>query len=172
MKLILLFLSISFLCGQSIGGGISVASSSKMGYEQPIVGGWLRGQLGPLRTLGEVDNSQKWWVKDGLSWRITSSLDTPDYRGLSALGIMEFRQHRNSQWTKRGFSVGPGVRYKYLYSYYLFPDSSPNRTSSLAAGVEIIRKHIFVQSEYRSYWFCCTGGSSGWSISTRLGYIF
>jgi hypothetical protein len=143
-----------------------------MGYESPAVGGWVRMQHDWARVAGEVDNSQKQWLDNGLSWRVTATADTPAWRGLSALAATQIRQHRNDQWTKTGWSAGPGVRWRWLYSYYLVPDTSPNRTQTWASGAEITSGRWFTQVEYARYWFTNTNGSSGWALSTRLGYLF
>jgi hypothetical protein len=158
----------------SVSAGASISNASSLGYTAPTLGAWGQWRGGPVRVLGEWRKAEKWWVGDGWTWGVRGSLDSPAWRGLSALAVGGVVQHRNSQWTKAGGYYGGGLRWGPAYSWYSPADTSPNRVSTWLAGVELTgtgRWAPAVAVEYQRLWFCCTGASSGWSVALRVGLV-
>lgn len=177
MKLLLPVILALCLCQtgfsqRTVAAGASIAAAQSMGYRSPAVGGWLRGQAGPVRVIGEVDNSRKAWLDDGLSWRVVGTVDSPAWRGLSALAVGSWVQHRNSEYTKAGASIGGGLRWGPLYGWYALPDSSSNRTSAVVFGAETTRGRVYLGWEARRYRFDQSSARmGGWGVTGRLGWV-
>lgn len=152
-----------------VAAGASIISGAGMGYDSPSVGGWAQYRAGQMRLLGEIDNSRKTWLPDGLSWRLRATVDSPQWRGLSLIGAAGVAQHRNSQWAKTGAWGGAGLRWGPAYSWYSPPDTSPNRVSAWTLGWEARSGHVLTGVEARRYWHA---QGRGWSIVTRVGWVW